>query len=264
MKNWYSIKNKTNDTANISIHDEIGLWGIGAKEFIADLRSINAKTINLSVHSPGGSVLDGLAIYNALNQHTASIFATVEGIAASAASFVLMSADRIYMPEDSFMMIHNALGGIIGDAEEIRSYADTIEKLQNSIVNIYQKRTGIDSDEIKAMMSDETWMNASEAVEKGFADAVIGKIGAAALSTGFANHFKSLPFNEKNDVDIKTERELEAWLRDSGVSRAKSTKAVAFAKRLFQGDPEPPKNEPDQLAELVAKLDSIKFPETLK
>ncbi|MBE0434651.1 MAG: Clp protease ClpP [Methylomicrobium sp.] len=264
MKSWYSIKNKGDAAVNLSIHDEIGLWGIGAGEFIRDLRSISAKTINLSVHSPGGSVIDGLAMHNALNQHPSSIFATVEGIAASAASFVLMAADRIYMPEDSFIMIHNALGGIIGEAEEIRTYADTVEKLQNSIINIYQKRTGVPVDEIKTMMNAETWMNASEAVEKGFADAVIGKIGAAALSTGFANHFKSMPFNDKNDIEITTERELEAYLRDSGTSRAISTKAVAFAKKLFQGDPEPPENEPDPLAELVAKLDKIKLPETLR
>lgn len=262
MKSWYAIKNKTAESATLSIHDEIGLWGVSASSFIADLRALNVKTIYLSIQSPGGNVLEGLAIYNALLQHPATIIATVEGIAASAASFILMAADTIQMPEDSFLMIHNAVGGVVGNADEIRHYADIVEKLQETVVNIYQKRTGLDAADIADMMAAETWMNASEAIKNGFADQIIGKIGAAAKCEAFANHFKTMPFNAKNDLDsIKTERDLESYLRESGLSRSQATAMVAASKKIYQGEPDKKENPQQKaLQALSARLENFNFP----
>ena len=229
MKNWYSIKNKSSDVLDISIHEEIGLWGVSARDFIKELRSHkNISVINLSIHSPGGNVLDGFAIYNALASHPAKIYASVEGVAASAASFILLSGDVISMPEDSFLMIHNAWGGAIGDSDELRKTADIIDKLQDSIVNIYQKRTGKDEDELREMMSEETWMNAADALEHGFIDTITDAIDVAAKINKFSRHFKNMPVQyTKNDIEqIDSLQDAEKFLRDSGSFSRRSAKAL--------------------------------------
>jgi ATP-dependent Clp endopeptidase proteolytic subunit ClpP len=260
MKSWFNIKNKAAGVIDVSIHDEIGLWGISAADFMRELNNHkDATAINLSIHSPGGSVLDGFAMYNALKSHQATVHATVEGIAASAASFILMSADTISMPEDAFIMIHNAWGGAFGDAEEMRQAADVVEKLQNSIVNIYEKRTGLERSEIEQMMADETWMNAEEAVDKGFADTITDKLGVAAKSSVFDKHFKSMPknMNQSDDIEkITNIKEFERHLRDAyGLSKGLATALTSRAKSVFTGDPE---NDDSSINEILDTLERFK------
>jgi hypothetical protein len=130
MKTWYQIKAKSDKpkAADISIYDEIGMWGVSASAFMRDLRSMGElDEINLSIHSPGGDVLDGWAIYNALKNNKAKVTARVEGLAASMASVILMAADEIEIPENAYVMIHNPWGVAIGDAEELRDTAELIE-----------------------------------------------------------------------------------------------------------------------------------------
>jgi ATP-dependent Clp protease protease subunit len=260
MKSWYSIKNKSADTGSISIHDEIGLWGVSAADFIKELRNQRQfSQIELSIHSPGGNLLDGLAMYNALKDHPAKITAKVEGIAASAASFVLMAADVISMPEDAFLMVHNAQGGAFGESRDLRDMADIMDRLQNSIVNIYQQRTGLDPAEIADMMSAETWMSAKEAQKLGFVDHVIDRVGVAAKAGDFSKHFKAMPFNFAAELDgIATERDLEAALRDAGASKSHATALVAKAKTLFRRESEPDQSQ-IELAALSARLTKMKI-----
>ena len=260
MKNWYSIRNRSEGVLDISLHDEVGLWGISAADFIAELRqSKDVKSINLSIHSPGGSVLDGLAIYNSLKGHPAKVFGHVEGIAASAASFILMAADVITMPEDAFIMIHNAHGGAMGDAEDLREMADIIEKLQNTILNIYEKRTGHDRESLSAMMHAETWLTANEAMEFGFVDTVTNKMEVAAKINVFSKHFKTMPVENTNEVQaIETITDFEKFLRDSGISKKLATALTSRAKVIFQCETEETASE---LMKLVERLDNLKLPE---
>jgi len=194
-KTWYQIKAKSDKpkAADISIHDEIGLWGISASAFMRDLRGMGElDEINLSIHSPGGDVLDGWAIYNALKNSKAKITARVEGLAASMASIILQAADVREVYENSYVMVHNPWGLAIGDAEEMRDTADLLEKMQNGLVGAYASRTGGDEKEIREMMDSETWMDGNEAVERGFADKVIGKVAMSARA--FDNRkFKMTP-----------------------------------------------------------------------
>lgn len=181
MKNWYSIQAKADaPAADISIYDEIGLWGVTAKQFIADLKALDAKTIRLAINSPGGSVFDALAMYNALRQHPAAIEVTVMGVAASAASLVAMAGDKIIMPENAFMMIHNPLNFAYGNADELREMADVLDKIGASLVATYAARTGLAADEIKTLLAAETWLDAGEAVAKGFADELQPALKVAA------------------------------------------------------------------------------------
>lgn len=177
-KSWYTIKAAADDaTAEISIFDAIGAtWdgeGVTAKQFIADLRAIKAPAVNLSINSPGGSLFDGIAIYNALKSHSATVTAKVMGVAASAASVIAMGADRIEMGAGTFMMVHKSASVAWGNADEMRSTADWLDKIDMSMGAIYVARTGKTADEVAALLSDETWFTADEAVEAGFADAII-------------------------------------------------------------------------------------------
>ena len=180
MKTWYSIQAKADQSADISIFDEIGFFGVNAKQFIGDLKAIDAKTIKLAINSPGGSVFDALAMYNALRQHPANVEVTVLGVAASAASLVAMAGDTIVMPENAFMMIHNPLNFAYGNADELREMADVLDKIGASLVATYANRTGLPEAEIKSLLDAETWLNAEEAVLKGFADELQPALKVAA------------------------------------------------------------------------------------
>lgn len=184
MKTWYTITAKA-DTgeAEIAIFDEIGYWGVTAKAFINDLKKLDAKKITLMVNSPGGSVFDGFAIYNALKQTRdkgVEITAKVMGIAASAASFIVMAANKILMPENSMMMVHYASGLAWGNADDMRETADILDKLDSSIVAMYVARSGKSEEEVRAMLEAETYMSAAEAKDAGFADEVIANVTAKA------------------------------------------------------------------------------------
>lgn len=186
MKNWYAVNVKAEkpEEAEISIYDEIGFWGVTAQAFINDLKNLgDVKNIVLSVNSPGGSVFDGLAIYNALKNTRnkgVHIKGRVMGIAASAASFVIMAANEIEMPENSMMMVHYAAGLAWGNAEEMRETADILDKIDASIVGIYVARTGKSEEDVRALLAAETYMTANEAKEKGFADSVTENVKATA------------------------------------------------------------------------------------
>lgn len=264
MKNWYSIKSKSGDVIDLSIHDEIGTWGISAAEFIADLRKHpEAKSINLSIHSPGGGMVDGFAMHNALRSHPAKVHGHIEGVAASMASVVLMASDTISMPENAFLMIHNPSGGAFGGSDDLRDTADLMDKFKASAMSIYQRRSGLEYDELSTMLDDETWLDGHEAMAKGFIDTVTDSVKIAAKTTIFNKHFKSMPVDVDNNIDgIETIKDFERFLRDSGgISRGLATALSSRAKVLFQGEPET--GNDTAFSELSAVLSRIKIPEKL-
>ncbi len=172
---WYSIKNVSETDAEVCIYDEIGYFGVSANDFIRDLSAIKASTISLRINSPGGDVFDGVAIYNAIRRHKATVTAYVDGIAASAASFIAMAADRVVMSPHSQMMIHEASGLVIGNADDMRQMADILDKSSDNIASIYAQKAGGSVEEWRARMRDETWMSDREAVDLGLADAIDGE-----------------------------------------------------------------------------------------
>ena len=191
---WYSIQAKGAE-AKISIHDEIGLYGVDAKSFMAELDSLNGvEEINLSIHSPGGDVIEGWAMYNKLVEHPAHVTAKVEGFAGSMASVILMAADWIVVPENAFIMIHNPWAMVGGDAQDMIDMADSLLKIQKAIVTAYATRTGLDEEEVEEYMDRETWMDGIEAAEKGFADEVTKAFKAAACADTWRDKLpKNLP-----------------------------------------------------------------------
>lgn len=193
-KSWFAIKNATAETAEISIYDVIGLWGISARSFIAQLKAITAKKIDLRIHSPGGDVFEGHAIFNALQRHPAVITSHIDGLAASMASVVALAGKTVNIAANGMIMIHNPSGGSFGGtADEHRKSAELLDKVREVLVNAYEEKTGLARTAIEKMMDDETWMTAKEAKDFGFVDAIGPEMKAAALGAFDLAGFRNVP-----------------------------------------------------------------------
>ena len=186
MRPWFSMKKADDSSAEIIIYDEVGksFWGeetISAKQFLSDLEALgDVESITLRINSPGGDVFDGISIYNALKNHGAKITAHVDGIAASIASYIAMSAHKIVMPSNAFMLIHGASGFVFGNADDMRSVADDLDRVDKSITATYVARSKTTAAKLKAIMKEDRLMDAAEAKELGLADEVVKEVKMAA------------------------------------------------------------------------------------
>lgn len=192
--NRIQIRNESPGVAEVMIYERIGasLWeeGVTAKQFRTDLKALGeVKTLNVRINSPGGSIAEGMAIYAALKESKAKKVMHVDGVAASMASVIAMAGDEIRIAEGGFVMIHDPYGMAEGTADELRKYAEVMDKYKSQMVAIYASRTGLSEDEVSSLMASETWMNSTEAVAKGFANKVSGKavLSAELRLDGFKN-----------------------------------------------------------------------------
>lgn len=199
-ESWYSIRAASRGVAEVMLYDDIGAWGISARQFARDLAALgDVSQINLRIHSGGGDVMDGTAMYNILRGHSARVEVYIDGMAASMASVVAMAGDVIYMPANSMMMIHKPWGGQVGDADDMREYADLLDKVEGTLVQAYARKSGKSVDEIAALLKVTTWMDGNEAVAAGFADQVLEPIKAAAqLNSKRLEEYTSMPPHMKN------------------------------------------------------------------
>lgn len=180
MKSWYTIRARTSGT-EVLIYDEIGAYGVGAKGFLAELGALpDDAAIDLRLNSPGGSVFDAVAIYNALKRHAGEITVWIDGIAASAASYIAMAGDTIVMPENAFLMIHEPSGLVMGTAGDMRSTAEALDKVKGSLIQGYAAKSGKSDDEIATLMAAETWLDAKDALDFGFIDRIAEPVKLAA------------------------------------------------------------------------------------
>ncbi|GAA4226085.1 hypothetical protein GCM10022254_09870 [Actinomadura meridiana] len=155
--------------AEMLLYAEIGYWGVTASDVASALATVTAPTLHVRINSPGGDVFDGIAIYNALADHPADVSVTVDGIAASAASFIAMAGDTIKMNRGSQMMIHDASGLCVGNAADMTEMADLLDRCSDIIAKIYAARAGGRFTSWRKLMRAETWYSASEAVGAGLA-----------------------------------------------------------------------------------------------
>ncbi|WP_108485600.1 head maturation protease, ClpP-related [Oceaniglobus ichthyenteri] len=180
MTSWYAIRARGTG-AEVAIYDEIGAYGVSAKGFLAELGALPEGTpVDLRLNSPGGSVFDAVAIYNALKRHAGPVTVWIDGIAASAASYIAMAGDEIVMPENAFLMIHDPSGLAMGTAGDMRAMAEALDKIAGSLVRGYAAKSGKPDDDVAALMAAETWFDAAEAVAAGFADRLAEPVRMAA------------------------------------------------------------------------------------
>lgn len=232
----------------VDLYDEIGFWGVNAADFRAMIRG--AGDLRLRINSPGGDVFDGIAMYNDLLDHPGNVEVEITGLAASAASIVALAGDQIKIGANAFLMIHNAWTIGMGDRRDMAKYADVLGKVDTALAETYATKTGIDIGEIAKMMDDETWLSGSAAVDKGFADEVIGKptndnseeekAAARFDLSGYKNAPQSAPFalSGKLKAIEPTQRDVERSLRDAGFSRqkAKAMVAATFGQQTGERD----------------------------
>ena len=180
MNSWYTIRARASG-AEVLIYDEIGAYGVSAKGFLAELGALpDDAPIDLRLNSPGGSVFDAVAIYNALIRHSGAVTVWIDGIAASAASYVAMAGDEIVMPENAFLMIHDPSGIVMGTAADMRDMAGALDKMAASMTRGYAAKAGKPEAEIAALMAAETWFDAKDALELGLATRMAEPVRIAA------------------------------------------------------------------------------------
>ena len=244
----YQIQAK-GPVGEIFLYDEIGesLFdeGITAKSFRDDLARLGVVgELRIFINSPGGSVFDGVAIFNQIARHKARKVVHIDGIAASIASVIAMAGDEILIAENGMMMIHSASGVTMGTAEDHLEMARSLERVDESIINTYVNRTGGDVDRIREMMAATTWMTAAEAVDLGFADKVSDPVDIAACVRGFDLEQKKAPdelVEASNVVPLADWKTIRAGNR-AAPERPQTVTPQDGSPPVEPGPPEPQEN----------------------
>ena len=187
MEKFWQVRNDVSGDAEILIYGPIAAerswFGDEAtpQQFAQDLNGLGGRDVTVRINSGGGDVFAAHAIHNLLKSYKGRVTAVIDGLAASAATVVAVAADKIIMPSNSLMMIHDPAIGLSGyyPAAELSKLVEALATIKTSIVAAYRKRCKVSDEEIETMMSNETWMGAAECKEKGFADEIIGEVTAA-------------------------------------------------------------------------------------
>lgn len=202
-KERLEVINKDDENYELIIYGAIGESyysdsTVSAKKFLEELKKIpnNAKEIVLRINSPGGSVFDGMTIYERLKQHKAKIKVYIDGIAASIASIIAMAGDEISIGEGGMVMIHLPMSGVYGNKIDMEKTIEILEKIESQMIGIYSRKSGQTSAKISKMLMDETWMTSDEAVEMGFATKKISVKNSMRLAASMLEkneYFKKRP-----------------------------------------------------------------------
>lgn len=239
---WYTISNVADDVAEVAIYGEIGFDGVLHADFANELRTVTAKNITLRINSPGGSVDEGIGIYNAIKDHPATVTGYVEAAAHSIASVILQAADKRVMAPHSRMMIHRAMAGGAGFtigydddfdalAAQAAQVAAQLRETSDNIASIYSERSGKDSAHWLNLMKAETRFTDKQAVSEGLADEVGRSYSAANFK--IAASFDWAKFSNNAD-EIKAE--LEAFATDGAITPELIENAVAEGIRKGVSD----------------------------
>lgn len=233
MKKYWEFKNKTSTEADLYLYIEIASWGAGysahsAQSFKQELDDLGEiETLNIYINSPGGDVFEGNTIMNMLKRKKCTKNVYIDGLAASIASVIAMAGDKIIMPSNAMMMIHNAWTYAIGNSKDLRKLADDLDKVNASIRQAYLDKAGdkLDEETLINLMDNETWLTAQECFDYGLCD-VVGedKSIAAKFDLNLLNQYKNIPINyilkqaeaknnNQEEIDI-LENEKRAILED--------------------------------------------------
>ncbi len=225
-REWFNL-DTSEEIPDMYIYDQIGQdwWGDGLSplDFISEVKKIKTDKFNLHINSPGGFVYDGLTVYNGLNVLDKYITVYIDGIAASMASVVAMVGDNIIMPVNADFMLHDPWSCMCGTADNFEKEAKELRRLKDSILGIYVARTSATKEELSKLMSEESWISGTDALELGLADEIIENKKAAACVFDL-NIFESVPEHHMKLNIAKNKRNLEQALRDAGYSHSEAKK----------------------------------------
>lgn len=180
------LKMRGPKTAEILFYDEIGMFGITATEVVSALKDVKGKidTLNVRIHSPGGSVFDGVAIFNALRKFDARVEVDIDGIALSIASYIALAGDVVRAVDNTQYMIHNPWVMTMGESKDLRAAADRMDAIKDDLIRVYSNKTGIGTEELAKMMDAETWLGGEDAMTLGFVDELTEALPVAAKFDG--------------------------------------------------------------------------------
>ncbi len=199
----------------------------------------DVDTINLYINSPGGSVFEGVAIYNILKRHKAKVNVHVDALAASIASVIAMAGDTIFMPKNSMMMIHNPWTWAYGNAAELRKVADDLDRIGQSVKQTYLQKAGdkLTEEKLQEMLDAETWLSADEAYEYGLCDVVLEASQiAASISDEWFSKYKNVPKELKNQVKNQQKTVISAEEMAKRRQIAEESKAnLAYINTILGG-----------------------------
>lgn len=195
------------------VYDYLGYENINPKAIKQALNEANGSDVTLEINSPGGYVDAGSEIYTALKEYQGQVTAKITGQACSAASWIALAADRVEMSPTAQMMIHRASTMSIGNSDDLASDLNALNSLDKSFVDLYSQRTGLDTQEVYRLMCNTTWMNAKEAVDKGFADeimfqndkkpALVNADGSLSVKPDTINKIKNLLHSKSTENFVK-------------------------------------------------------------
>lgn len=195
-RGFYSMKAAAGGVAELIMYGDVG-WDFSAKQIATDLRAMGKITqLKAYIQSGGGDVIDGMAIYNILARWPCQKSICIESIAASMASVICMAFDTVIMPSNAFLMIHSNWGGAVGTAEDLREYADLLDKWRASMGKAYQDKAKgkLSEEQLAQFFKEDTWLSAQEAVALGLADQIIEPLQlAASIDTKRLQEYENMP-----------------------------------------------------------------------
>ncbi|QRF55748.1 head maturation protease, ClpP-related [Variovorax paradoxus] len=214
----------------IYVYDAIGggffSEGVTAKSFAESVKALgDVKALDIYINSPGGSVFEGLAIYNQIKRFDGEKIVHIDGIAASIASVIAMAGDEVRIAANGTIMIHDPWGMAMGTAADMRKQADSLDKVRDVLLENYVARTGAKRDDVSAWMSAETWMNADEAVERGFATS---KVEEKQFSAAFPmlEKFNKVPDSLRKQATASTSLLARMQMRTQKLNLGASPKTA--------------------------------------
>lgn len=216
--------------------------GVTAKKVAAQLRAISGP-VEVQINSPGGDMFEGIAIYNVLREHPHDVTVKVMGMAASAASIIAMAGDRVEIGAASFLMIHNCWVASFGNRNDLRALAEWLEPFDAAMSEVYVQRTGLPADTVTKWLDDETWLSGSQAIDKGFADALLPADQTIIDDTA-----------RSEDRRVNELRGMERTLIAAGLSREDARERVNAIRGARDAAPEPAERDAGDLQALLAEL----------
>lgn len=244
MRQYFKIQNKKSDErAKLYIYDQIGKdwWtdeGISDKDIIGWLADASGKPLDVHINSVGGNVYEGIAICNALKNYENDVTIYIDGIAASIASVIACASDDVRINNGATLMIHGVSGGFWkhGTAEEIKDAADryiaAMDSCKESIIDIYEGKTGMSRDDLSALMSTDSYLSAQEAVDKGFCNEILNKKPDKSVENSLQNQMKSYP-NEKMQAIVNRFFNVQNSAKPESVAEPIKPIANQGAKPMF-------------------------------
>lgn len=201
-------------SANINIYGDITSWpwlesDVSAYNLSKEIEGLDVDNIDVYINSYGGEVAEGLAIYNSLKRHKASVKTVCDGMACSIASVIFMAGDERVMNNASLLMVHNAWTYASGNATQLRKEADDLDIISNASVKAYMEHVSISEEELRTLLDKESWISSENALEYGFATTIVGEQKSGKASQSVKMTLKKMILSAAEDEEDENEKEDE-------------------------------------------------------